>query len=92
MVKISYNKKTEGYGQHCVNFHLNISECLLKQKGYFTEKKEGDVLNYGHKKRATTQWLEPFLIDGASGRNRTGTDLTPRDFKSRASTNFATEA
>ncbi len=29
---------------------------------------------------------------GASGRNRTGTGLTPRDFKSRASTNFATEA
>ena len=34
------------------------------------------------------------LIDiyGASGRSRTGTAVKPRDFKSLASTNFATEA
>ena len=29
---------------------------------------------------------------GAGGRNRTGTGLTPRDFESRASTNFTTPA
>jgi hypothetical protein len=29
---------------------------------------------------------------GARGRNRTGTVLPPRDFKSLASTNFATRA
>ena len=38
----------------------------------------------------------PFLLilikNGASGRNRTGTPVKARDFKSRASTNFATEA
>ena len=32
------------------------------------------------------------MIFGASGRSRTGTALQPRDFKSLASTNFATEA
>ena len=30
--------------------------------------------------------------NGARGRNRTGTVLPPRDFKSLASTNFATRA
>ncbi len=32
------------------------------------------------------------LIDGARGRNRTGTLLPTRDFESRASTNSATRA
>ena len=32
------------------------------------------------------------LEDGARGRNRTGTVFPPRDFKSLASTNFATRA
>ena len=32
------------------------------------------------------------ILNGASDRNRTGTGLPPRDFKSRASTYFATEA
>lgn len=31
-------------------------------------------------------------INGARDRNRTGTGLPPRDFKSLASTNFATRA
>ena len=31
-------------------------------------------------------------MDGARGRTRTGTALRPRDFKSLASTNFATQA
>jgi hypothetical protein len=33
-----------------------------------------------------------LILIGASGRSRTGTVLPPRDFKSLASTNFATEA
>ncbi len=34
-----------------------------------------------------------LIVDnGARGRNRTGTVLPPRDFKSLASTNFATRA
>ena len=33
-----------------------------------------------------------LFIDGAQGRNRTGTVLPPRDFKSLASTYFATWA
>ena len=32
------------------------------------------------------------VIDGAQGRNRTGTPVKARDFKSLASTNFATWA
>ncbi len=32
------------------------------------------------------------LVGGAGGRNRTGTGFTPRDFESRASTNFTTPA
>ena len=35
---------------------------------------------------------ECVVQDGARGRNRTGTVFPPRDFKSLASTNFATRA
>ena len=34
----------------------------------------------------------PFLFDGAGGRNRTDMELPPRDFESRASTSFTTPA
>ncbi len=34
----------------------------------------------------------PLFITGAGGRNRTDTELPPRDFESRASTNFTTPA
>ena len=37
-------------------------------------------------------WNDTELIFGARGRNRTGTVSLPRDFKSLASTNFATRA
>jgi hypothetical protein len=34
----------------------------------------------------------PYLFNGAGGRNRTDTPLQARDFESRASTNFTTPA
>ena len=36
--------------------------------------------------------LTLFKVVGAGGRNRTDTELPPRDFESRASTNFTTPA
>jgi hypothetical protein len=36
--------------------------------------------------------LNPLLLDGAGGRNRTDMELPPRDFESRASTSFTTPA
>jgi hypothetical protein len=36
--------------------------------------------------------LNPLLLAGAGGRNRTDTGLPPRDFESRASTSFTTPA
>jgi hypothetical protein len=33
-----------------------------------------------------------FVLIGASGRSRTGTAVTPKDFKSFVSTNFTTKA
>ena len=39
-----------------------------------------------------TYRMHLIFIYGAQGRNRTGTVLPPRDFKSLASTNFATWA
>ena len=52
-------------------------------------------VNFRHKKRTTHKCLSPYfkiLKYGASGRNRTGMTSRSRDFKSLASTNFATEA
>ena len=36
--------------------------------------------------------MEPLFVYGARGRNRTGTAVKPRDFKSLVSTNFTTRA
>ena len=41
----------------------------------------------------STNWATPaYLFCGASGRTWTGTELLPQDFKSCASTDFATKA
>ena len=36
--------------------------------------------------------VKSLIYNGARGRTRTGTEFPPRDFKSLASTNFATRA
>jgi hypothetical protein len=36
--------------------------------------------------------MQPFVLDGARSRNRTGTPLRAGDFKSHASTSFAIRA
>ena len=43
-------------------------------------------------KKRLAIYHKPFIFNGASDRNRTGTPSQARDFKSRASTYFATEA
>jgi hypothetical protein len=44
------------------------------------------------KKGTQPNRLNPFLLAGAGGRNRTDTKLPSRDFESRASTSFTTPA
>ena len=44
------------------------------------------------KKGTQRKPLNPLLLAGAGGRNRTDMELPPRDFESRASTSFTTPA
>jgi hypothetical protein len=44
------------------------------------------------KKGTQPNRLNPLLLAGAGGRNRTDMELPPRDFESRASTSFTTPA
>ena len=55
--------------------------------GYFWKLTKNQQL-----KQSILAKSQPIDWIGASGQNRTGTVLPPRDFKSLASTNFATEA
>ena len=47
---------------------------------------------YNPNKKSEISLVKSLIYNGARGRTRTGTELPPRDFKSLASTNFATRA
>ena len=60
-------------------FLVNVLQMCSKLGAYIMNKGIGKYPN-------------PLLLFGTGGRNRTDTESPPRDFESRASTNFTTPA